>query len=103
MPLQDLFEALAGAEEDAVEMKTVEPEIGAEPLFRLLSDIVAEQKLAVAVGRELADQAPHGLSLLVEQHRGKLAPRRMNRLRQLLLVRVGPPPAGAKATGPSAP
>src|SRR6185369_1137651 len=89
--LQGLLESLPGAEEDAVEVQAVEAQVRAEALLVLVGDVVAQEKLPVAVGRERADELPHGLRLLVEQDRRELARRRVNRLRQLLIVRVGPP------------
>src|SRR5262245_60765913 len=86
--LQELLEALAGSEEHAVEMEAVQPEIGADALLLLLGDIEAQEELAVAVGRKLADQLPHEPGFLVEKDGRELAGRWVDHLLQLLLVGV---------------
>src|SRR4051812_26413440 len=96
---QELLEALTSPKEDAIEMDTVKAEVGADALFFLLGDVEAEQDLAVAVGRELVDEPPHALGLLVPQDVGELARRGVDRLRQLLVVHVGPAAGGLAPLG----
>src|SRR5947209_12372709 len=89
--LQELFEALAGPEEDAVEVQTFEPEVGANTVLVLLANVEAQQELPVAVGGELADQPSHHRGLLVQQHGLELARRGRHGLGELARVAPGPP------------
>src|ERR1700681_2696646 len=88
--LQELLEALAGSEENAIEMQTIEPEVGGQAFLVSLADVEAEQKLPVAVVGQLADQPPHHLGLLVQQDGLKLARRGRHGLRELTRVAPGP-------------
>src|SRR6185295_6881265 len=73
--LEQLAEALARPEQHPIEVEARKPEVDADPLLVLLGDVEAEQQLAVAVGAQLADQAPHLLDLLLAHEGGELAGR----------------------------
>src|SRR6185295_9434172 len=73
--LEQLAEALARPEQHPIEVEARKPEVGADPFLVLLGDVEAEQQLAVAVGAQLADQAPHLLDLLLAHEGGELAGR----------------------------
>src|ERR1700709_2862421 len=72
---QELFEALPGSEENAVEVEAVEPEVGADLRFVLPADVEAEQDVAVAVCAELADHFSNDPGLFVQEDGLELARR----------------------------
>src|SRR3954468_10065557 len=99
MAFQDFLETLASPEKDAVEMEAVEAEVGADGSLLFLGHVETQEELPVAVGGELADEPPHGLGLLVLEDAGERARRGVDRLGQLLVVRVGPAAGGLAPLG----
>src|SRR5262249_47165521 len=80
-------------------MEAVEAEVGADALLVLFGDVETQEHLPVAVDRQLAEEAAHVVRLLAHEDGLELPGRRMDGLREELVVGVGAPAHGLAPLG----